>query len=284
MKPLDSFDYYHYQDKVLSALWEPIKFIILEVPLSTQVFCVMALIFILGVVLPLGYHTYKYIKALCHPVTFPYKHVLITGCSGGLGKALVQEIFMKGAYITMVGRDKEVLRKIAEQVDVNNKKQPLISSIIADLSEFIDVKNADEKYKQFEKSLEQAEARYGPIEVVICCAGMSLPTLFVQSEFMQYFHHMNLNFFSVVRIIHTVAKKIISKRPPYNKHIQGRFVLIGDPLSTHYGIPGMTPYSCSKAALEQFAYLIKTELEPYDMNVHYFLPPPMNTKLLTVQK
>jgi len=68
---------------------------------------------------------------------------------------------------------------------------------------------------------------------------------------MQFYHHMNLNFFSAVRLIHTVAKKIQAKRPPYNKpNILARFVLIGDPLSTHYNIPGLSPYTCSKAALE----------------------------------
>jgi NADP-dependent 3-hydroxy acid dehydrogenase YdfG len=56
----------------------------------------------------------RWIKAVCHPITFPYKHVLITGCGSGLGKALVQEIFMKGAYITMIGRNEEQLLKLAE--------------------------------------------------------------------------------------------------------------------------------------------------------------------------
>lgn len=63
-------------------------------------------------------HMIKSIKALCYPVMFPYKHVVITGCGTGLGKALVSEIYMKGAYITMIGRDKEKLLKVAQQVDV----------------------------------------------------------------------------------------------------------------------------------------------------------------------
>ena len=36
---------------------------------------------------------------------FPYQHVIITGCGSGLGKALVSEIYERGAYITMFGRD-----------------------------------------------------------------------------------------------------------------------------------------------------------------------------------
>jgi short-subunit dehydrogenase len=61
---------------------------------------------------------------------------------------------------------------------------------------------------------------------------------------------------------------------------KGRIVMIGDPLASHYVIPSMSPYSCSKVALEQLAYHMKSEFEPLGIKVHYFLPPPMETKLL----
>jgi hypothetical protein len=114
MSPLESFDYYRYQDSLITAVSQPVSYFLFEVPFSTKVYLSILAFILLGVLIPLCHFTYKYIKALCHPITFSYKHVLITGCTGGLGKALVQEIFMKGAYITMVGRDREVLQKIAE--------------------------------------------------------------------------------------------------------------------------------------------------------------------------
>ena len=46
----------------------------------------------------------------------------------------------------------------------------------------------------------------------------------------------------------------------------------------------MAPYSCSKAALEQLALQLKGELEVHDVNVHYFLPPAMDTKMMHEQK
>lgn len=62
-----------------------------------------------------------------------------------------------------------------------------------------------------------------------------------------------------------------------NRKTPGRIVIVGDPLVSHYIIPGMSPYACSKAALEQLAYQIKVELEAHDIKIHYFLPPPMET-------
>ena len=69
----------------------------------------MGLTLVIVVVYPIVVYIWKSIKAMTHPITLPYKHVLITGCGSGLGQALVQEIYMKGAYITMVGRDREKL-------------------------------------------------------------------------------------------------------------------------------------------------------------------------------
>ncbi len=85
-----------------------------EVPLSQKLACILLVFFVFGILIPVVETGIRWIKAVCHPITFPYKHVLITGCGDGLGKALVQEIFMKGAYITMIGRNQEKLLKLAE--------------------------------------------------------------------------------------------------------------------------------------------------------------------------
>jgi short-subunit dehydrogenase len=80
--------------------------------------------------------------------------------------------------------------------------------------------------------------------MVVCCAAMSKPKLFMQSEYKEFEHHMNLNFLGTLKIAQACAKNM-------EKHkTQGRIVLVGDPLASHYVIPSMSAYSCSKAALE----------------------------------
>jgi len=46
----------------------------------------------------------------------------------------------------------------------------------------------------------------------------------------------------------------------------------------------MAPYACSKAALEQFAYQLKSELDAHEIKIHYFIPPPMDSKLMQEQR
>lgn len=70
----------------------------------------MAFIFFLVfVIAPIFRFIGRQIKAVCKPVTFPYQHILITGGGTGLGRCLVQEIFMRGAVVTMVGKDEAKL-------------------------------------------------------------------------------------------------------------------------------------------------------------------------------
>jgi NAD(P)-dependent dehydrogenase (short-subunit alcohol dehydrogenase family) len=66
----------------------------------------------------------------------------------------------------------------------------------------------------------------------------------MQSDFKEFEHHMNLNFLGSLKIAQACAKMMEKSKT------HGRIVLIGDPLASHYVIPSMSPYSCSKAALE----------------------------------
>lgn len=52
---------------------------------------------------------------------------------------------------------------------MNFKVQPLINVIVSDITEL--------KERDVEFLLKQSENMYGPIEMVICCAAMSKPTM-----------------------------------------------------------------------------------------------------------
>ena len=55
---------------------------------------------------------------------------------------------------------------------------------------------------------------------------------------------MDLNFFGTLKFIHPVVKRMLLRKT------KGRVVLVGDSLSPAYAIPGMSPYSISKAAID----------------------------------
>ena len=61
----------------------------------------------------------KLLNAFCKPTNFAYQHVVITGGATGLGKALVQGVFTKGAIVTMVGKDEDKLEQLRNELDVS---------------------------------------------------------------------------------------------------------------------------------------------------------------------
>ena len=72
------------------------------------------------------------VKARGKPKYFPYSHVVITGCGTGLGKALVEKIFQRGAMITMIGKDKAKLQQLMKEIDVSTL---LVNLIIVKLGQ-----------------------------------------------------------------------------------------------------------------------------------------------------
>jgi 3-oxoacyl-[acyl-carrier protein] reductase len=146
----------------------------------------------------------------------------------------------------------------------------LVNYVVADISEL--------KSRQVEKLLQEIESRFGNIEMVVCCAAVSKPAMFLSSEVSSFRHHMDLNFYGVLNFVHPIAKRMVLRRNG------GRIALVGDATVTEKTIPGMGAYACSKGALEQLAYQLKAELETYHIKVHYFLPPLMDTPLLKQQR
>ena len=146
----------------------------------------------------------------------------------------------------------------------------LINYVAADLSEL--------SFREVERVINQIEKLYGKIDMVVCCAAVSKPAMFLSSDITSFHHHMDLNFYAVLNFVHPIAKKMVHRGQG------GRIALIGDPTVTEKTIPGMAAYACSKGAIEQLAFQLKAELETYHIKVHYFLPPLMDTPMLKQQQ
>ena len=160
---------------------------------------------------------------------------MVVGGSDGLGKAIVNEVFKKGALVTIVGRDEAKLMKIRDELDVNQGK-PLIRYFNEDIMNM-------ESY-QVEKLIRRAEKYFGNIEMFIFCAATSEPVMFISSDLNKFKNHMDINFFCAVKFLIPISKRMVLRKT------QGRIVLVGDSSVTYSTIPGMAPYACSKSAIE----------------------------------
>lgn len=68
---------------------------------------------------------------------------------------------------------------------------------------------AEMTQKDVEKVIKSTEAVFGPIEMVVCCAGMSKPKLFMHMDPKEFEHHMNLNFHGPLKLINPIVKRML---------------------------------------------------------------------------
>jgi len=76
---LESLNFNDIQEGLFALLVQPYNYVVHEVPLSTKLLTLALVIFVLGVLIPWTVTSVQWVKAVCHPITFSYKHVLITG-------------------------------------------------------------------------------------------------------------------------------------------------------------------------------------------------------------
>ena len=111
---IQKFDY----NTIFAWLKQPISFL-MALSVKTQIYIVLVLLAIIFVVIPLIRYLMAKTYATIDPIKFELQHVMIVGASDGLGKELVREVFMKGALVTMIGRDENKLKEIRDELDFN---------------------------------------------------------------------------------------------------------------------------------------------------------------------
>lgn len=179
---------------------------------------------------------------------FNNKVVVITGGSDGIGKALVELCLQQGAMVATCARNHD---KLYELQSAHPSGKLLIYT--ADVSIESDCKNF----------ITEVVKAYNKIDVLINNAGISMRAEFAETDLDTIKRVMDINFWGAVYC----TKHAL----PYIKQQKGSVVTVSS-IAGYRGLPGRTGYTASKAAVNGFMEVLRTELLHSGVNVMWVCP------------
>jgi len=192
------------------------------------------------------------------PFVFPGAHVIITGGSSGIGLELALELTRRGSNVTILARDETKLKEASQKIEkVRSSSEQKILWYSCDVS----------SERSLSETIDKAVAsNKGKVDALICSAGVTSVTRFLETSPAAMEKLMNINFNGSAYATHACLKYMKEQR-------SGRVIYVSSLLGL-MGAPGYAVYSASKFALRGLAECLHTEMSSF--NVYFSIATPSN--------
>jgi NAD(P)-dependent dehydrogenase (short-subunit alcohol dehydrogenase family) len=173
--------------------------------------------------------------------------VVITGASGGVGRATARRFAQDGASVALLARGRAGLDAAAKEVEKRGGRALVLPT---------DVSDADE----VEAAAEAVEEQLGPIDIWINDAMATIYAEFLDVEPDEYRRATDVTYHGMVWGTRAALKRM-------SKRNRGTIVQVGSALAFR-GIPLQAPYCGAKHACKGFTESVITEILHNGWNVH----------------
>ena len=187
------------------------------------------------------------------------KHVLITGASSGIGRALAVRYAQEGARLELFGRNEARLRETAEACRAAGGAAEI---------HVADVREREAMQKAVAKALEA-----GPLDVVVANAGVSSGP--APDQVLEAAENLraifSTNFFGQLNTIEPAMPSLVARR-------SGLVVFVGSMMglrAMHFS----PAYCATKAALHSYATALRGKLAPHGVDVSLIVPGWVDTPM-----
>jgi short-subunit dehydrogenase len=187
---------------------------------------------------------------------------VVTGASGGVGRATARALGERGASVVLLARGAEGLDGAKREVESSGGRALAIQT---DVSQF----------DQVEAAAEAADRAFGPIDLWINNAMVSMYSPFMKMTPEEFRHIVDVTFLGAVHGTHCALQRMIPRD-------RGVIVQVGSALAFR-SIPLQSAYCASKHAIQGFTESIRSELihERSRVRVSVVNMPALNTTQFT---
>jgi len=183
---------------------------------------------------------------------------LVTGASSGLGRRFARVLAENGASVVLVARRQERLEALAVEIEAKGGKAlPVVADIV--------------KRTEIAKAFDDAQAKFGPVTVLVNNAGIAKPQSFLGMREETWRQTLDINLDAVVSASQEAARRMVASGG-------GAIVNIASILS--FGVQkGNLAYAVSKAAVLQATRAMALELAPKGVRVNAIAPGYFSTEI-----
>jgi short-subunit dehydrogenase len=188
----------------------------------------------------------------------PSRVIVVTGAAHGIGRATAMALGARGDRVGLIDRDAKALAEVAGAI---GKAGGLAVAAAADVTDRAAVRAA----------MATLEEAVGPVDVVVCCAGVGGLTLLPDLDPPALRAMLEVN---VVGVAHTIDAVLPGMMARGGGHIVGVSSVAG-----YRGLPWMASYSASKAALSAYLEGLRPALKRRGVTITTVCPGFVRTAL-----
>lgn len=188
------------------------------------------------------------------------KTALVTGASRGIGRAIALELAHQGMKrILLTARNPHYLAEVAAEIEALGVEAIPLS---LDLTQI----------KQVSIAIAHAWKDYGPVHLLVNCAGVAHQTPFLESKLSQVQAELDTNLLGLYTVTRLIGRRMARLR-------EGNIVNVSS-LMGKVAAPTMATYSATKFAIVGFTQALQCELADHNVRVAVLLPSLTDTDMV----
>jgi len=184
---------------------------------------------------------------------------VVTGASGGIGKAIALALAAHGANVLAAGRNPEKTKQAAAEVAAGGRRAvPFILEITS--------------RKSAEEMAAVAMAEFGQIDILVNSAGMNIRNEILSIGDADWDAVLTTNLKGILYCCQAVGRRMIERK-------YGKIINISS-ISSFLGHPARGAYAASKGGLIQLTRVMATEWAPHHITVNAISPAAVDTPFI----